>query len=295
MINRISIILLFIILSIPIFSLDEKPLWVEFQEAKKLYENGEFQGALDFFLKVTKGDMPFPEAEYMIGLLYLEEGELDIAETQILKAIDLSVYLEVKEDLNAYKYSLAEVYLLKEEFDKYVYTLKEIIGGDEIDLDDIRDQKAYYDTLLESGLNRLMHLYRKKADNVLNARIYLGFYYNSIGHYKASVSYLLSPMLAMLSEAIDDNIKRDREYVFLSIESFFSEILENKRIRDYFFENDIYEVFYYLAESLYGLKHEERAMEIWKLLANSSIKSQWVNKSRKQVLNPTLETWKFIY
>lgn len=293
--NKILFLLILLIYTVSIFSLEEKPLWVEFQEAKRLYESGHFQEALDYFLDVTKSETPFPEAEYMIGMLYLEEGELDIAEKQIMKAIELSTYLEVQEDLISYRYSLAKVYLLKEEYENYIYTLKEIIGKDEIDLDDIRDQKAYYDTLLESGIDRLMHLYRKDADNVLNARIYLGFYYNSIGDYKSSVNYLLPPMLALLSEAIDDNVKQDREYVFESMDLFFSRIEGNERIKGYFSEHDIYKVFYYLGESLYGLNNEERAIEIWTLLANSDIKSLWVNKSKKQILNPILETWKFIY
>lgn len=294
--NRFYMLFLLFLVSISLYSLeDEKPLWVEFQEAKSLYENGRFQEALDFFLEVTKSETPYPEAEYMIGMLYLEEGELAIAEKQVIKAIDLSEFLEVKEDLNKYKYSLARIYLLKEEYDNYIYTLKDILGRDEIDIDEIRDQKAYYDMLLNSGIDRLLHLYRKEADNVLDARLYLGYFYNSQGDYKASVNYLLSPMLALFSEAIEDETLRDREYVFESMEIFFKEIPKDDRISQYFIEHDMYKVLYYLGESLYGLGEEERAMEIWNLLAHSNIKSLWVNKSKKQVLNPTLETWKFIY
>lgn len=282
-------------LSNTISSLEEKPLWVKFQEAKSYYENGNFQEALNFFLEVTKSPTPFPEAEYYIGMLYLEEGELDVAEEQIKKAIDLSHYLQIKQDLLTFKYSLAEVYILKEDFDNYIYTLKDIIGREEIDLQDIRDQRAYYDTILESGINRLLHLYRKEADNVLNARVFLGYYFNSIGEYKESVNFLLSPMIALISEVIDDNITLNREYVFESMDIFFNELTKNRRAKEYFEQHDFYKLFYYLGESFYGLGNKDRAIEIWKLLSDSGIDSKWINKSRKQLKNPVLEDWKFIY
>ncbi|QEN05848.1 hypothetical protein EW093_14440 [Thiospirochaeta perfilievii] len=283
------------LLSLPLFSLDKKPNWVNFQEAKMFYESGNFREALDYYLQVTKSPTPNPEAEYMIGLLYLEEGELEIAEEQILKAISLSHYLQVKEDLMFYKYSLAKVYLLKDDYDSYVSTLKDIIGKSSIDLQEVRDQRAYYDTILESGVNRLLHLYRKDADNVLNARIYLGYYYNSIGKYLESVNYLLSPMLSLVTEVINDNIKQDREYVFISMEQFFKEVGKNKRVQEYFEENDFYKLFYYLGESFYGLGLKEQANEFWELLVNSNLESKWINKAKKQLKDPSLEEWKFVY
>lgn len=278
-----------------LFALDELPLWVEFEKAKELFHNGEFQDALDFFIKATKADTPYPEAEYMIGLLYLEEGELKIAEEQVKRAIELSPYLQSQEDLTHYKYTLADIFLLKEDYNNYIETLKGIIGGDEIDLSDVRDQKAYFDVLINSGMNRLLHLYRKKADNVINARLLLGYYYHGIQDYKNSVNYLLSPCLALISEVIDDNIQMDREYTFTDINSFLKDSKNNRRINTYYEEHDFYKVLYYLGESLLGLGYKDRALEIWSILAESDIDSLWVKKSKKQILNPTLENWKVIY
>ncbi|MGL1894223.1 MAG: hypothetical protein OCD02_21515 [Spirochaetaceae bacterium] len=296
--NRFLFILIILSTSF-LYSIDldiqEKPLWVQFEEAKSLYQNGEFQEALDFFLEVTKNPRPFPEAEYMIGLLYLEEGELEIAEEQILKALGYSNYLQVPQDLMKYKYTLSNIYLLKDDYDGYVYTLKDIIGQDEIDLQEVRDDKAYYDTLLESGLDRLLHLYRKDANNVVNARINLGYYYNSIGEYKKAVNYLLSPTIALITEVINDNILNDREYVFQSMTLFFSEVKNSDRARNYFIEHGFYRLFYYLAESLYGIGEDDTAQEIWILLKDSGVKSKWITKAKRQILVPTLEKWKFIY
>lgn len=295
---RSRVLILFLLLITTLLgshALENPPLWVKFEDAKELFRNGHFQESLDFFIEVTKGDKPFPEAEYMIGLLYLEEGELLIAEKQILKAIDQSPFLQFPRDLTDYKYTLAEVYLLKEDYENYVLTLKDIIGGDQLTLDDIRDQKAYFDTLINSGMNRFLHLYRERADNVINARILLGYYYHNIGDYKNSVNYLLTPTLALITEVVEDNKMIDREYLFDSMEDFFIEIKENKRALDYFEEHDFYKLLYYLGESLLGLEEEERALEVWSLLADSDIDSLWVKKAKKQVLNPTLENWKLMY
>lgn len=293
---RIKVLLLLLFyLSSFIYAIEGKPLWVEFQEAKALYESGEFKEALNYFLSVTKGDRPFPEAEYMIGLLYLEEGELEIAEKQILKALENSHYLEVEQDILNYKYKLAEIYLLKEDYSSYVEQLKEIIGGDELNVKEIKDQKAFYDTLLDSGIDRLLHLYRKEADNVLNARVYLGYYYNSIGDYKRSVSYLLPSMLALITEVISDRTLLDREYIFTGMNDFFLSLNRDKRASTYFNEHDFYRVFYYLAESLYGLEREEIARDIWELMVLVDIESPWIRKANKQLREPELETWKLIY
>ena len=162
-------------------------------------------------------------------------------------------------------------------------------------MQEVRDQKAYFDVLIESGINRLLHLYRKKADNVLNARVYLGYYYNSKGEYKESVNYLLSPILALLTEVINDNVLNNREYEFLSVENLFSKISTNKRIEMYFIEHDFYKLFYYLGESLFGMGYKDRANEIWLLLANSDISLKWKNKAKQQLKDPVLEYWKFVY
>lgn len=290
-----TILLIIFINSITLFCRDNLPMWVQFENAKELFRTGQFQESLDFFLEVTKGNKPFPEAEYMIGLLYLEEGELQIAEKQIKKAIELSPYLQVQKDLIEYKYSLGQVYLLKEDYENYLITLKDIIGGDQLSLEDIRDQKAYFDVLINSGMDRFLHLYRVRADSVINARILLGYYYHNVGDYKNSVNYLLTPVLALISEVVEDNKSFDREYLFTDMDSFFKEVRDNKRALQYFEEHDFYKLFYYLGESLLGLDKRERALEVWTLLANSEIDSLWVEKSKKQILDPTLENWKLIY
>lgn len=293
---KIKVLLLVLLCTMTlIHSLEEEPVWVEFQQARALYDSGEFKEALNYFLNVTQGDRPFPEAEYMIGLLYLEEGELEIAEKQVLKAMENSHYLEVKQDLLTYKYKLADIYLLKEDYESYVSQLKNIIGGDDLDVKEIRDQGAFYDTLLESGIDRLLHLYRKDADSVLNARVYLGYYYNSIGDYKLAVSYLLPSMLALITEVINDRVVDNREYTFTGMDNFFISLNRDKRAAKYFKEHDFYRVFYYLAESLYGLGEAEKAKEIWDLMVMVDLDSPWIRKARKQLREPELETWKLIY
>lgn len=293
---KIKALLFFLLSSLTTLSaLEEKPVWVEFQQARALYESGEFREALNYFLNVTKGDRPFPEAEYMIGLLYLEEGELEIAEKQVLKALENSHYLEVKQEILTYKYKLADIYLLKEDYDSYVKQLKDIIGGDDLDIKEIRDQRAFYDTLLESGIDRLLHLYRKDADSVLNARVFLGYYYNSIGDYKTAVTYLLPSMLALITEVINDRVVENREYQFSGMVDFFNSLNRDKRSAKYFKEHDFYRVFYYLAESLHGLGELDRANEIWELMITVDIDSPWIKKARKQLREPELETWKLIY
>lgn len=293
--SRILTLLLVLFTLTPLSAQEGLPLWVKFENAKELFRSGEFRDSLDFFIEVTKGDRPFPEAEYMIGLIYLEEGELQIAKEQVKKAITYSSFLQVPIDLIEYKYTLSEIYLLNEEYENYVLTLKEIVGGDRLTLDDIRDQKAYYDVLIKSGMDRFLHLYRKDADSVINARILLGYYYHNRGDYKNSVNYLLTPTLSLITEVLKDNQLRDREYVFESMETFFYRIKENKRALEYFHRHDFYKLFYYLGESLLGLGEKERAIEVWTLLADSDIDSLWVKKSKKQILNPTLENWKLMY
>lgn len=283
-----------LLLTISFFTFGEEPDWVNYSRAKEKYYNGEFKESLDYFLDVTK-DGNFPEAEYMIGLIYLEEGELALAKDQVQKAIDLKHYLEVPQDLIHYRYKLAQILLLQEDYTQYEKLLRDISGGEIIDLTEVRDQKAYYDTLLSSGMDRLLHLYRRDPENTINANIELGYYYNSIGEYKRSVNYLLTPVISLITEVIEDNKQFDREYVFVDMETFFTEAEKNRRIHGYLYKNEFYKMFYYLGQSLLGLEEEEKAIEVWKLLADSNIESRWVKKSKEQILEPTLENWTFIY
>ena len=185
------------------------PGWVLYEEGLSLYDQGKLDQALEYFsLSAGAGDLT-PEAAYHIGRIYEEEGDYLLAEKQYEKALEDSRFLYIPEQKWQIRYSLAEVYLNRKEFDRYEQLLLSVFDEEMIrDEETIRREHAYVQMLKESGMDKFLLLFRMKLTYSLEAASQLGVFYSREGAWKSSLIKNLYTVLSFYSGGIDYLIER---------------------------------------------------------------------------------------
>ncbi|MDC7223625.1 MAG: hypothetical protein PQJ60_07765, partial [Spirochaetales bacterium] len=132
------------------------PVWVLMEKGKASFREGDFATALTYFTYSRNKGAVLPEAEYWMGRVYEEEGELPLAILQYEKSLDQARYLYIPEEKTEIVYRLAGAYLKGQEPEKYEYRLQRLID-DEVDRsrEVVEREHLYTSTLKEKGLDEL--------------------------------------------------------------------------------------------------------------------------------------------
>ena len=103
------------------------PGWVLYEKGLFLYEQGKLDQALEYFNLSAKSGSLTPEANYSIGRIYEEEGDYLLAEKQYDKALEDARFLYIPEQKWSIYYSLAGIYLNRDEYDRYEQMLLSVL------------------------------------------------------------------------------------------------------------------------------------------------------------------------
>ncbi len=191
------------------------PGWVLYEKGLSLYERGELGLALEYLNLSAKEGVLTPEALYRIGRIYEEEGDYLLAEMRYNEALKDARFLYVPEDKWLIQYSLAGIYLNRKENDRYEQQLlsifdEEMKRNEEI----IRREHSYVQMLKESGMDKLLLLFRIRLEFSQEAAAQLGVYYARSGEWKSSIIKNLYTVLTYFSGGLDFIMEKDPEFSF---------------------------------------------------------------------------------
>jgi tetratricopeptide (TPR) repeat protein len=193
----------------------ELPVWVLMEKGKASFREGDFATAHTFFSYARNKGAVLPEAEYWMGRVFEEEGELTLAVAQYQKALEQSRYLYIGDDHIDIAYRLADSYKKSGEWDKYEFQLQVLVDGEIARNQEIMDREHLYAvTLKEKGLDELLYLYRLNYSYSLRAFRELGVYYYKQGRYRSCTIYNLYSVMTYFSLGINELIKDDPEFQF---------------------------------------------------------------------------------
>ena len=92
-----------------------------------------------------------------------------------------------------------------------------------------------------------------------------------------------------LSRALTRLEEAGEPYTYSAVGYVLDLFKQNRSLVAFREENNIYQSLYYLAASLYGEGFEERAREIWRILARDEEGRAWSLLAREQLVNPGLD------
>jgi hypothetical protein len=228
----------------------------------------------------------YPEAEYMIGRLYLAEGELRLAELQFRRACDMGESLELPEERFAMLDALADVHRTKGDLKSYEMTLREITDSSELfAARDEHYRSSMERTLGERGFDKFMLLFR--VDQLYPIRAYseLGELYLGDGRTIATI-YLAAAVNAILARSISEAKIDEPGYSYAGIADILSRILADREMARFAADRELWKDLKLLGDSLAISGYRESAREIWSAIGAAGAPQPWKKRAAEALARP---------
>ncbi|HAE21469.1 MAG TPA: hypothetical protein DCG47_03975 [Spirochaetaceae bacterium] len=231
----------------------------------------------------------YPEAELWKGRVFLIEGELAIAERQLLRAFDMREALDIPEESYSILYELAELYALRGDALNDWERIMDRIVQDERSGDGTRIeaslQNAMRATLLSQGIDRFLTLYRLEPGFTLRANKALAEYYLERGRPHALIRSAIAVNM-ILTRAIALLRQRDVDYVWSSLDDFLARAGAQAAVRDYIDAQELERMLLVLADALYVANARQHAQSLWTSLA-AYAGAPYASLARQRLVDPT--------
>jgi tetratricopeptide (TPR) repeat protein len=267
----------------------EEPSWLLMERGLREMDEGEFGRALYLFNKVLDQETWNPEAEMAIGDVFLIEGETELAEEQYKKAYEQRQSFIVPEDVYTVLYKLADLYKITARTGDWEAALTKVLAENETRYTEIflRQKETYLDMYLEQGLNKLLELYRLERIPEAKAHWELAeLYYRSGVFDRTALIHRLFGIVAIVSDAIVEYRHVNPLYQFNDLAEFLALSSERENIRSYYLAVNLYEHLYYLGVSTFRFGNEDRARQLWELVADRQAAGQYQRLSERQLISP---------
>jgi len=220
------VVLLFSVLSLA--AVEEEtywPAWKLLDKAKVLYEENRLGDSIAYLYaaKRKSPDFPLPEADYYLGLIFLSEGETDLAENQLKEAISNKnrIFLPGTEDYYlAILYRLADLMHIRDDRKAEAEYLNEILSiqTENLALNDLAQReyqtKLSSETLYFDGFNEFLYLYRFDFPPYEEAYFRLGLLSYETHDYKKAALYLMLHSNSVLNRSLVRLKERDDDFSF---------------------------------------------------------------------------------
>jgi hypothetical protein len=222
----------------------------------------------------------YPEAERALGLVYLAEGELALAEMQLRRAIDMADSLDVPEERYAMLEELAEAYRAEGKGRDYEMTLREV--SDQAELFSKKEEflrLAMERTLGRDGIDKFMMLYRVQDAFAASACSKLGALYLGNGR-PGAVIYLAAAVNMTLTREIAGLREKEPGYSFATIEELLALVGADPALARYANEAGLYRDMLLLGRALAEGGNRETARGIWAAVAKAPGAGPWAKEAR---------------
>jgi len=267
-----------------------EPAWVVYQQGLEAFRKGDFGQALKVVKQLSETYGEIPEAHLLQARVYEQEGEYQLAEKYYNRALELRKQLYVLEDKYTILYRLAEIYRIQKRYRDFEIVLLEILKDQDSFSNPryARLRDSYVRTISDDGFDRLVTLYRMKADFSQKAHSELGILYCRTGRSYQAVLNLVFAILPTVTTVIDELKQHDPDFSFKGFATTLDMASRRQYLAEYLLDADFYKNTYYLASALYahGIKAEARSL--WKIVSEYG-QGEWKTRSRSQLLSPQSE------
>jgi hypothetical protein len=221
----------------------------------------------------------YPEAEFQLGKVYLAEGEIRLAELQMLKAVDVSAALERPESRFDMLGELAELYRAKGDMKGYESSLKKIADASQL----FSSKDEYYRNSMERilsarGFDTFMKLFRLEETWPVDAYSRLGDYYLQGGRPIATL-YFAAAVDATLTRAIGEIRIDEPSYEYSGLADLVSRIQSDRALSDYAERSGLWKNFVLLGEALVASGDRQTARDLWSVVSKARPTELWGKKA----------------
>ncbi|MCR4939992.1 MAG: hypothetical protein K5930_07800 [Treponemataceae bacterium] len=220
-----------------------------------LYGNEFFNNSITNIKDFYKNRTNYPEADYLIAKIYMQEGEYSAAADFYEKALENSSVLDVPDERYDILYDAAELARLQKKEDIFESYLLQVLRNNTDFVNNDR-YTPYLNAIIsyslkEKSINQFFLLYRSSHYKSLNALLKLTDYYlskneNDRAYYTGVLSVLTS-----FTRIYEILISRNNKYAYTTLNSFFSEALKYRDIKEWMTDNSVWKGFYDFGKLLF--------------------------------------------
>jgi tetratricopeptide (TPR) repeat protein len=234
------------------------PAWISFERAEEASREGpgrDYAEALRLYSQALAAQPLYPEAHAGIARIYRTEGDITMARRHYERALEQSQALQIPDEEYALRIELAEMHLQTGATEAYRNALQRVINRDPVfaGIDGSRQREAMRDRLLDSGLNRVLTLYRLDFPQSLEAHRHYADYLLQQGSKEdtaVAVEHLLFAVVEIAGRAVDAIIDREFDYQFTSIADLLLTARRFPEVQRYLDESDFLGLLLQLAAAL---------------------------------------------
>ena len=201
-----------------------------------------FENSIDKLLSYIDEIKDFPEAQCLIGDIYLLEGEYTFAEEYYLQAIANAKVLDIPNQKYEILTKLARISYLQNNPNQMEIRLLSILTEDKTFCD-----KALFSAMMNTissnkpdSMEKFFQLYRSDSFYALEAYNKLFEYYYSIGNTEKSLQFALLSVLTNFSRMEDVVASRNIEYSYKNLNTLLFEVSLYPDILDWCNRNDVW-------------------------------------------------------
>jgi len=225
----------------------------------------------------------YPEAEYWKGKVFMLEGEMALAESQMQRALAMRESLEIPDEQYTIMYSMAELYGARNDYVAWENVMQAIVAGDG-SLDPYL-QDAMISTLMAGGFDRFMVLYRIDPTYALEANAALAEFYLDRGRAAAMLHAAIAVNMT-LTRAISMLRAKDRDFAWTTLPEFMKRSSERSEVSEFLRSARLYRQLLTLADAMYIAGARTNAIPLWKAIVSAGILPQ-SSVASIRLTNPT--------
>ncbi len=268
-----------------------KPDWYVYRKGLEHYRNGDHGAALKAVKELQDPSRVIPpEAYALLGRIYREEGENDLAERYLKQALEKSGLFVVPDEKYAIQYLLADIHYQRKSYKNYENVLENILSNQATYAENrySRLRDGYLKTAVDENFDAFVRLYRLKDDFSRPAHLGLGIFAVRTGRESKAVLHLLFANLAAVSTLIDTLKDRDPDFVFTTLRDLLEKSGRLTSAAEYVEESELHKGLYFLAAALHGSGARSAARELWEIVRDFG-GGEWKVRSRNQLASPQPE------
>ncbi|WP_428768058.1 hypothetical protein V1L52_06460 [Treponema sp. HNW] len=234
-----------------------------------------------------KNNTSYPEADFLLGKLYMHEGEYGLSEHFYAAAYEQRLYLDVSDIQFDILYDMAELYALSGNNEKYEAVLLILASRDENYISGGKPS-AFLKAVrvaVERGTNadKFFLLYRNNNYTTLYVWLLLTKYYHSLGLTDKAFDTCLLFCLTALSRTDDIVKSRESDYIYTDLTALLGKIKQYSDINSWAAENRVWEGFYLLGRIASTKGYRAFARDIFTALSQQSTERKWKILAEKEL------------
>ena len=232
----------------------------------------------------------FPEAEYWIGLIFMQESEYELARLQFEKAGTMADSYVVPDERFNVLYTLSFVYKTMGNLKNYEISLLEIAEADPVFADPSRQylRSRMMETIMATGsgssLDKFLSLYRIKSPFALRAFDELGSFYLESNRDDKALMYLAISVDIVVTNIVETVKSRNPSYVYTNLQDLLAKSVVNQSITAYMESVNFFRLLFQLGEALERKNAVGTAKTVWSVIAAQPLAEKWKDRASIKLL-----------